>query len=305
MSIRPLDFLDFPTIARYRSDALILDSTRALTGGNPLGMVGLLAYMNPARVVYGAISSVEDQTMLGGVIYTRGESFARLLYLAPASSLEQAVLPALIEHLVEKTGEWGAFHLIAELDESHEAFSTLRQAGFSVYAWQRMWEISQLNGTGDSSERWRRSRAGNYSAIHSLYNQIVPPLLQPVETMSKSARGLICEADSLCYVSMTSGAAGIVLMPLIHPETVDVTSKLTALLAHLPDRRNRPVYLLVRSYQAWLEPALEDLGALAAPRQAVMVKHLARLIKDEQTIPAVPAGVRVQPSRVSRIEGKK
>jgi hypothetical protein len=38
----------------------------------------------------------------------------------------------------------------------------------------------------------------------------------------------------------------------------------------------------------------------------VMVKHLARMIKDEQAMKAVqPAGVSVQPSRVSRIEEKK
>jgi hypothetical protein len=37
-----------------------------------------------------------------------------------------------------------------------------------------------------------------------------------------------------------------------------------------------------------------------------MVKHLARLVKDEQPVRATqPAGVTVQPSRVSRIDGKK
>jgi hypothetical protein len=95
------------------------------------------------------------------------------------------------------------------------------------------------------------------------------------------------------------------LAPLIHPEATGVAAKLSTLLAHLPDHRSRPVYLRVRSYQAWLEPVLEDLGATAAPRQAVMVKHLARLIKDEQTVPAVPSRASVQPSQVSRFEGKK
>jgi hypothetical protein len=37
-----------------------------------------------------------------------------------------------------------------------------------------------------------------------------------------------------------------------------------------------------------------------------MVKHLTRLIKDEQTLKAAqPASVSVQPSRVSRIEENK
>ena len=95
------------------------------------------------------------------------------------------------------------------------------------------------------------------------------------------------------------------LSPLIHPEATQVGEKLASLITHLPERRNRPVYVCVRSYQAWLEPVLADLGARGADRQAVMVKHLAHLIKEGQTQQAVPSGVSVQPSRVSRIEGKK
>jgi hypothetical protein len=91
-----------------------------------------------------------------------------------------------------------------------------------------------------------------------------------------------------------------VLTPLIHPETTDVAIMLGSLLKELPDRHGRPIYICVRSYQAWLEPAIEDLGGKAAPRQAVMVKHLARMIKEEQTVRATqPAGVSVLPSRVT------
>jgi hypothetical protein len=106
-------------------------------------------------------------------------------------------------------------------------------------------------------------------------------------------------------VSATQGVYGIVLIPLIHPEATNVSAKLVSLINHLPDRRNRPVYICVRSYQAWLEPVLADLGAQGADRQAVMVKHLARLVKEEQSVPAVPSGVSVQPSRVSRAQGKQ
>lgn len=80
--------------------------------------------------------------------------------------------------------------------------------------------------------------------------------------------------------------SGIVIRPLIHPDVNNVAEKLASLVDHLPDRRNRPVYLCMRSYQAWLEPVLEDLGALAGPRQAVMVKHLAATQRAEQTVPA-------------------
>jgi len=116
---------------------------------------------------------------------------------------------------------------------------------------------------------------------------------------------LICDGDTKCYVSLASGAQGIVMTPLIHPEATNVEMKLSSLLNCIPERRGRPVYLCVRSYQAWLEPALEDLGANAAPRQAVMVKHLAKFIKEPQAASAVPSGVSVQPSRVNGLQIEK
>jgi hypothetical protein len=98
----------------------------------------------------------------------------------------------------------------------------------------------------------------------------------------------------------------MVLSPLIHPEATNVGEKLASIVANLPDRRNRPVYICVRSYQAWLEPVLADLGARGADRQAVMVKHLAHLVKEEQPVRATQhAAVRVQPSQANRIEREK
>jgi hypothetical protein len=302
MTIRSLDVLDLPLIARYRNDALTLDSTRALTRGHPLGMAGLLAYINPTRHMYAAVANGNETSLVGGVIHSRGDAFAKLLYLAPASQLDHDALPDLVEHLIEQAGEWGAFHVIAEIEENSDVFPTLRRAGFSVYAWQRMWDVSDLDGATEAPKGWMRARSINRPALQSLYYQIVPQLMHPVEPLPKRAHGLICSEDVKCYVNLSSGAQGIVLTPLIHPEVTDVEAKLISLLNCIPDRRGRPVYLCVRSYQTWLEPALEDLGALSAPRQAVMVKHLARLIKDAQTVPAVPSGVSVQPSRVSRLQ---
>ena len=305
MNIRPLDLLDLPTLARYRNDALMLDSSRALTRGNPLGTAGFLSHFNPARHVYTATAKQNGDSLLGSVIHTPGETFARLLYLAPSPHLTHPDLPLLIEHLTAQAGTWGAFHVIAEVDETSDAFPALRSAGFSVYAWQRMWDVSSITGSASASE-WKRVREVDLPAVQSLYHQIVPPLLQPVEPTPRRAAGFICSQGMKCYVSPSSGAMGIVLTPLVHPDATGVETKLSAFIANLPDRRGRPVYLCVRSYQTWLEPALEDLGAKASARQAVMVKHLARMVKEEQAVRAAqPAGVSVQPSRVSRIENKK
>lgn len=304
MSIRPLAILDLPYLYSFRDQAVGLDTARTLTRGNPLGAVGLFAYVNPVRHIHSAIINGEGDPILGGIIHSRNEPFAKLLYIAPSSQLRHPDLPELIENLAAQAGSWGAFHVLAEVDEMSDAFIALRRAGFSVYAWQRMWNVSEITEMGRAVE-WAKVKSLHMPAVQSLYHQIVPPLLQPIEQQPKTALGWLCNEGLRCYVSATQGVYGIVLSPLIHPEATDVSEKLASLISNLPDRRNRSVYVCVRSYQAWLEPVLADLGAQGGDRQAVMVKHLAHLVKEGQTAPAVPKGVSVQPSRVSRADAKK
>lgn len=301
MSIRPLDLLDLPYIARYRNDTLTLDSARALTRGHPLGAAGFLSYFNPSRHLYAAVANGNGSSVLGGVIHTRGDTFAKLLYLTPSSQLTHPELPALLDHLSIEAGKWGAFHVLAEIDETSEAFILLRKAGFSVYAWQRMWDVSNLTDAG-TGPGWKRARAVDLPAIQSLYYQIAPALLHPIEPAPNRPRGLISGDGIKCYANVSSGAVGIVFTPLIHPEISNVAERLVGLVKALPDRRSRSVYFCVRSYQAWLEPVLEDLGAQATSRQAVMVKHLTHLVRNQETVPAVPSGASIQPSRVTRID---
>ena len=302
MSIRPLALLDLPYLHSFRDEAVGLDTARMLTRGNPLGAVGLLSYMNPSKHIYSAIANGEDDAVLGGIIHRQDDTFAKLYYLAPSSQLDHPHLPDLIENLSEQAGIWGAFHVLAEVDETSNVFVSLRKAGFSVYAWQRMWDVSEMVDAG-SVLNWMRVKSVHVPSVQNLYHQIVPPLLHPVESQPKAAVGWMCNEGAKCYVSVAEGTHGIVLTPLIHPDATDVSEKLSALISNLPDRRNRPVYICVRSYQAWIEPVLADLGAKAAERQAVMVKHLVHMVKDAAVARASqPAGVSVQPSRVTKVE---
>ena len=80
--------------------------------------------------------------------------------------------------------------------------------------------------------------------------------------------------DLLAYVDLKPGPNGIWAQPFIHPDFEDVPARLACLLQNLPNRRERPVYLCVRSYQSWLEASMDALGAQPGQRQAVMVKRL-------------------------------
>jgi hypothetical protein len=285
MPVRPLDLLDLPTIYRYRHASLALDITRALTRGDPLGPIGLLAYLNPTRHVYTAVSKHDDQApLMGSVTHRENDTSARLSFLAPRDDLVTDGLPALLDHLAEQAGKWGAVHVQAEVDELSPVFKTLRRAGFAVYAWQRVWDLSTLSSDESSSTFWMRARQRDLLAVHNLYFQIMPALLQPVQTSPKRVSGMVLrEADEVRgYVELIYGPYGILLNPLIHPNVEKAAERLSNLVRALPDRRGRPIYLCMRSYQTWLEPALEDLGALSGPRQAVMVKYLAAAQRAEK-----------------------
>ena len=107
MTIRSLALFDLPLFYRYREDALTLDGTRALTRGNPLGALGFMNYLNPARHIYTAIADGKGLPLLGSITHLQGKSFAKLLFLAPQNLLEDAKLPFLIrepDHASRKLG---------------------------------------------------------------------------------------------------------------------------------------------------------------------------------------------------------
>jgi len=293
MPIRPLDLLDLPSLARYRRDVLPLDSARTLTRGNPLGAAALLSYLNPRRHIYTAFSTDGAVSFIGQVAQQYGETFARLSFLAPSAALDGGEM-ALLDHLAAQAGEWSALHLLAEVDEQSMAFKSLRKSGFSMYAWQRVWRLTEALAN-EGRGMWQMPSSTDMLAVQSLYSQIVPALIQPVEPMPRQPSGLICRTEGglQAYAALTCGPAGIFIQPFIlcaapnRPDAGCVPESLAALLREIPDRRGRPVHVCVRSYQAWLEAALEGLGAEAGPRQAVMVKRLAKMQKVEEKIPVM------------------
>ncbi|HEX7975529.1 MAG TPA: hypothetical protein VF498_14060, partial [Anaerolineales bacterium] len=174
----------------------------------------------------------------------------------------------------------GAYHLLAELEERHPAFEGLRRSGFSVYGWQRVWQFpSPVEPRGNELAMWRPARSVDEVAVRSLYQSLVPPLVQAAEPLSEHvSKGLLYRQgdEPIAYVEGVYGPRGIYLYPIIHPGVENVSELLADLLHNLPLRLGRPVYLSVRSYQAWLETSLQQLDGQFAPRQALMVKHLVK-----------------------------
>ncbi len=186
-------------------------------------------------------------------------------------------LPAILEDLARQAGEWGAYHLLAEMDESSPVFEAFRRVGFSVFAWQQIWKIPEPTGEDSTQPEWAPARFDQENSIRSLFQSLVPPLVLSAEPMTvHSFSGLSCVQNDevVAYSDVEFGPQGIFLKPIFHPDAVDVDCLIKALARVLPNQSNRPVYLAVRSYQSWLEHGLQKIGAESSPRQALLVKHL-------------------------------
>ncbi len=263
---------------------------QALTQGSPIGPIAFLAHLNPAIGIYTCIEPPSDGRLplIGQMQYAAGDRSARISFLMPDEGLQQPTLPALLEQMAYEAGSWGAMHLLAEVEENSCAMEGMRRAGFSVYAWQRIWKsvsagdqnqdsrLFSANGKNKSAY-WSPATSVDEIMIRNLFQSLVPPLVQSAEPLtSRRLMGWAYRQDGeiLAYVEGIYGPTGIYLQPLIHPAVENVSQVLTDLLARQRNPLGRPVYIAIRSYQAWLETVVRDLECQVGPRLALMVKHL-------------------------------
>ncbi len=266
------------TLYRLRRKLLCTNNSLALTRGSPVGPVAMLTHFDPTRGIFtGVCPSRNGQSALvGQVIYAAGERSARISYLLPADGLDHPALSYLLEALAETAGSWGAFHLLAEIDEFSTALDPVRDNGYNVYAWQTIWKF-QANEQRHA-DLWQAATPTDEVAVRSLYQLLVPPLVQSAEPfpMQVGQRQVYRQdGDILAYADVLYGPQGIYLQPVVHPAVENLDAVLGDLFARQPSLPQRPLYVAARSYQAWLEPSLRRLQGAPSPRYAMLVKHLA------------------------------
>lgn len=277
MSVRRFDWRDLAALYRNRKRSVYLNSALLLTRG-PLSVQGaLLSYLAPTMGIFTLVSRGKSRpVIIGQAMKIPHLPWAQMTFLTPEDSLDgDGVLP-LLEGLIMEVGARRVYRLLADVDEGSLAFDSLRQTGFSIYSRQRIWRIRK-EPPKEPGDGWQEAMPTDLSAIRSLYNSLVPGLVQQVEPFAlRRTSGLVYRqgGDLLAYIEVRYGHRGIWAQPFIHPDAENVAENIVSFLGFLPFRRSRPVYVCVRSYQSWLEPAIESLGAEPGPRQAVMVKNL-------------------------------
>ncbi len=304
MNIRPFDWRDLALLRGYLNRGIFLDSTRALIHGTSVIPMGALLYfLGPSTRMFTYRcnqDSLSGSPLIGQITYTTGTSYARLSFLAPEDAIDQPGLAALSDFMAMQMGKKGAFHILADVNESSQVFQLLHRAGFAIYARQRIWRLDGPPLGDQEPVPWRTMMSRDAIGVRSLYCNVVPGLVQQVEPQpKKNLKGVVLYKgdDVLAFVELKYGRYGIWLQPFIHPDVGDYDCSLVHLLHDLPNRGNRPLYLCVRSYQSWLESAIEAMGAQPGPVQAVMVRHLtvAQRVSQAYKVPTMN-GTRAEPT---------
>ncbi len=222
----------------------------------------------------------EIPDLIGQVSHPYQSRVARLTFIGPSAGLQAILGARLLDALAQSVGRRGAQNLVAEVDEGSSAFESLREAGFAIYARQRIWRWEKPSAPPDPHDvaLWQPEHDRDQTDLTNLYQDLVPGLVQQVEPAPNGARpGLVFYQDGelLGYADIDRGPLGIWLHPFIHPAVEESESLIVGLLDKVLEGGGHPIYLCVRSYQGWMNAKLGRMGADAWTDQAVMVKRLA------------------------------
>ncbi len=281
--IRPFDWRDLSLLHRLRDRGLCLDAQQAYSHGPHALQYALLGALAPGGTAFTLVArprGSSEAAAIGQLLQRNGDALLRLTYISPAEILAEPTGVALLEGLCQAAGARGGRHLVADVDEDHPGFISLREAGFAIYARQRIWRLAErpsIPGSDEAGARWRPEKASDSPSIHLLHLNIVPALVQQIEPPPGRGRGLVhVRGDELLgYLEIARGPLGIWTQPYFHPAAEKPDALLAGFLARIAPKSSQPVYICVRSYQSWLNGPLERAGFERLGAQAVMVKRLA------------------------------
>lgn len=297
--------IDLPLIHRLAPQGISLDAAVSLTRG--VHTVGSAFWSAVPLTDLGTPTLVlrnSDGDFIAQFRHRAGESHAHIVFIAPDLNRcrnDNGWL-SLIDAMTSAAGKRGALTLTAEVAETGDAFTLLRQCGFAVYGHQEIWwrPPSPDTSTKNAKYLFRGETEADRTALEAFYSSVVPRSIWQAAALPESTSGLIYDYDGRigAYFAMQEGRTGIFAQIVIRPELSDRAATLCqAWLAHLPRAERVPVYVGVRRYQSGLCYPLAELNFVPWGSHAMLVKHTVARIERPllRTVAAIEGAVQVGP----------
>ena len=207
---------------------------------------------------------------------------ARLNWLLPLGFTEKDPLPELLDNLAMEAGLRGAKFMLASTRVDNCLFETLRRAGYCLYGWQSIWDITQSLGKPKSQQVvWFKPDSRDALELTRIQRKLLSPATQSVTALALQALpDFALKIDGVVkgYARISCFNNKVLITPVLMNTIENVDTVLAALVNEFFSTADK-IYLLQTADTGWLSTDLENLGTQATPREELLVKHFAAMQK--------------------------
>ena len=192
---------------------------------------------------------------------------------------------ALLEHAVGEAGSRGARRILARVDVDSPIAAAMRAVGFAAYTREQVCLIHD-RAVAHLDQRVRSQQKSDVWGVHQLYLHTTPREVQTAEALTSHAWDVDTEGrtqrgwfvanngDISAFIRVRTERHFHVLDVMTTPmDRADVASLLGSVLLALRSETSRPIYLLLRGYQADLSSSLAEYIGEPVAEQFLMVKY--------------------------------
>ena len=215
------------------------------------------------------------------------EPYAQMNFLICHGETSPEILAALLDGLVRWAGEKGAFHLLAEVEETQRSFEGLCRGGFSTIYRQSIWRAQPATSPMSQSRLWREVSVQDHPAIRGLFKKWIPPVVQAAQPLNGHhfPRYILYDGERvLGFIQVRRGTSCLLLTPVFDPALANPLNYLESLFQY-PLFGKEALFIIATSHQVGLLSQLESSYQPPIKKQVVMVKTLAASVRVSQSIP--------------------
>jgi hypothetical protein len=244
-------------------------------GTQPAVLNATLELIYPKNTSFTGTLENKDSVLRSiGQIHLEDEA-ARLVFVYPKENDLVQDVCCLIEGLGKRAGAMGAHFLLAGTEENDQFHYALRQCAYRPLFSQKYWLINLSKViSADQDIQWQPSTTRDLIAIQSFHHACLSPVIRtiwPIKPRNYPDLLLYSNGELSGLASLHRFTDTLFIFPLLLPSLSNPEKALSTLIKY--SQPSSRVFLVIPSFQNWLEGLQTKLLAETMLKQLIMVKH--------------------------------